>query len=54
MKCRFIDEYANFKKKNMYDDEEKEERINRIDHIVKQGRRGYITFDEVMKEIAEV
>lgn len=56
---RFIDEYAGFKKKHiqkdvLIDEETKLELIGRIDHIVKMSRRGYITLDETMREIAEV
>lgn len=58
-KCRFLKEYANFKKKNL-----KENplipgwiaygMIHDIERIVINANRGLITLDEAMMEIAQV
>ena len=61
-KCRFVTEYANFKK-NYYEEHSKDgsynqeyakQAVNKIDNIVRNANRGLITLDEGMKCIAEV
>ena len=55
---RFIEEYANFKKKYVcrYAIEKWREIEDgeRIDYIVRQCRKGYITVDEAMHELARI
>ncbi len=58
-KCRFLKEYANFKKKKFKEDPFMEgwtayRMIHDIDCIVKNANRGLITLDEAMREIADV
>lgn len=61
-KCRFLTEYANFKK-NYYKEHSKDgsynkeyagQAIKKLDNIVQNANRGLITLDEAMKSIAEV
>ena len=61
-KCRFLTEYANFKK-NYYKEHSKDgsynqeyagRAVNKIDNIVRNANRGLITLDEAMKSIADV
>ena len=61
-KCRFLAEYANFKKSyymehskdGSYNQEYAGQAVNRIDKIVRSANRGFITLDEAMKEIADI
>lgn len=61
-KCRFLTEYANFKKSyykehsadGSYNQEYAGQAINRIDNIVRSANRGFITLDEAMKAIADI
>lgn len=57
-KCRFIEEYANFKKRYVcrYAIEKwrEEEDRERIDRIVREARRGYITVDEAMHVLTRI
>ncbi len=61
-KCRFLTEYANFKK-NYYKEHSKDgsynqeyagQAVTKINNIVRNANRGLITLDEAMKSIAEV
>lgn len=61
-KCRFLTEYANFKK-NYYKEHSKDvsynqeyagQAVNKIDNIVRNAKRGLITLDEAMKSIADI
>lgn len=61
-KCRFLTEYANFKKSyykkhskdGSYNQEYAGQAVTKIDNIVRNANRGLITLDEAMKSIAEV
>ena len=58
-KCRFLKEYANFKKRwlkenPLMDGWTAYRMIHDIDCIVKNANRGLITLDEAMREIADV
>lgn len=61
-KCRFLTEYANFKKSyymehskdGSYNQEYAGQAVNKIDNIVRNANRGLITLDEAMKSIADV
>lgn len=58
-KCRFLKEYANFKKRELKENPDIPVWIaygmmNDIDRIVLDKNRGLITMDEAMREIAEV
>jgi len=58
-KCRFLKEYANFKKRELKENPDIPGWIaygmmNDIDRIVLNKNRGLITLDEAMREIAEV
>ena len=61
-KCRFLTEYANFKKSyykehsedGSYNQEYAGQVANRIDNIVRKANRGLITLDEAMKSIADI
>ena len=61
-KCRFLTEYAIFKK-NYYKEHSKDgsynqeyagQAVTKINNIVRNANRGLITLDEAMKSIAEV
>jgi len=61
-KCRFLTEYANFKKSyykehskdGSYNQEYAGQAANRIDKIVRSANRGLITLDDAMKSIADI
>ena len=58
-KCRFLKEYANFKKRKLRENPCIQgwiayEMIADIDGIVRNANRGLITLDEAMCEIANV
>ena len=62
-KCRFLDEYANFKKRyykthakdDLYFNREyAEEAVIKLDNIVRNAHKGMITLDEAMMAISEV
>lgn len=57
-RCRFIEEYANFKKAWLKTSEadfrDVSEDIEHIDRTVRMTRRGLITLDECMQEIAKI
>lgn len=61
-KCRFLTEYANFKKSyyeehskdGSYNQEYAGQAVTKINNIVRNANRGLITLDEAMKSIAEV
>ena len=58
-KCRFLKEYANFKKMELKENLDIPGWIaygmmNDIDRIVLNRKRGLITLDEAMREIADV
>ena len=58
-KCRFIEEYANFKKVVINEDyyltaEEKRVKVNRVNKLVSACRMGHITVDETMRGIADI
>lgn len=58
MTYRFITEYANYKKRHINEDmflrdDLKAESVARINHVLTACRRGYITLDETMMEIAK-
>lgn len=61
-KCRFLTEYANFKK-NYYKEHSKDgsynqeyagQAIKKLDNIVRNAHRGMITLDEAMRCISEI
>ena len=55
-RCRFIEEYANFRKaclKCEADFRDVTEDLNRVDSLVRMTRRGLLTVDECMTEIAK-
>lgn len=61
-KCRFLTEYANFKK-NYYKEHSKDgsynqeyagQAVTKINNIVRNANRGLITLDEAMKSIADI
>lgn len=55
MTYRFLDEYANHKKKQAkayLDKEDAAERIDLIERIVKFAHSGMITLDEAMRELS--
>jgi hypothetical protein len=59
MKCRFIEEYANFQRKQIKTNSwlsasENAILLEEIDDIVKMTRRGYITVNECMKRLANI
>lgn len=57
-KCRFIDEYANFKKVWLKESEsdfrDVSEDIATIDRTVRACRRGLVTLDDAMRTISEI
>ena len=61
-KCRFLTEYANFKKSyykehsadGSYNQEYAGQAVNKIDKIVRNAKRGLITLDDAMKSIADI
>lgn len=58
-KCRFLKEYANFKKRKIKEDIllntwEAQAQIDGIDKILRRANRGLITLDEAMEEISKV
>ena len=61
-KCRFLTEYANFKKSyykehskdGSYNQEYAGQAIKKLDNIVRNANRGLITLDEAMKSIADI
>lgn len=56
---RFVREYASWKRKQirgyaLMKEEHKAEKLQAVDRILKLSKRGLITVDEAMKEMAKV
>lgn len=61
-KCRFLDEYANFKKSyykehskdGSYNKEYAKQAVEKLDNIVRNAHHGLITLDEAMMCISKI
>lgn len=61
-KCRFLDEYANFKKSyykehakdGSYNQDYAAQAVKRLDNIVRNAHKGMIPLDEAMRCISEI